>query len=101
MSNFAERFDVYERAGVRTGRNLEIEAFAFDSEGFTPQTLEKAVRQYLIDKGHDLPWDNTPYEGTGRLGRPGPGVPGAPIPRRIRNQVEWDTANEELVPIKK
>ncbi len=89
-----ERFKPYARAGRRTGRDLSVDFMSFEESGFKAETVEAQIRQYMEGQGHALPWDNT----SARLGRPGPGVPGAPIPKRLRNDLKWDYDQETLVP---
>jgi hypothetical protein len=88
------RFGPYARAGARTGRNLGLDVLTFKAESFTAEAIEAEIRSTLESQGHRLPWDNT----AARLGRPGPGVPGASIPARLRSTVQWNYTLETLVP---
>ena len=90
---FEGRLDPYARAGRYTGRNLEMELHTVPKpDGSSLESVEASVREKLVADGHTLPWDNSGV----RLGRPGPGVPNAPVPRRLRVQgVRWQ--GEKLV----
>ncbi|MBL8953679.1 MAG: hypothetical protein JNK82_23090, partial [Myxococcaceae bacterium] len=93
VQTMGERFKPYVRAGERTERELAVDVFTVKSEGRTAESIEKEVRAHLEGQGHKLPWDNT----GNRLGRPGPGVPGAPIPRALRDKYEWEYSTETLI----
>ena len=88
VGSFQDRFRFYEDASEFTGRRLEVDTFTFKSEGFSPQKIEDQIRQNLTSQGHSLPWDNSPVGvgKQGRLGRPGPGVPGTRLPKRLRDE---------------
>jgi hypothetical protein len=94
------RFQKYETASRYTGRTLEVEILDVKKTGsFTTESAEKAVRSHYELMGEKLPWDNT----GGRLGRPGPGVPGTRLPRSLREQgYAWEGTelirSSELVP---
>src|SRR5262249_53241348 len=68
-------------------RKLTLEASAVDTKGATAQSIEKEVHQAFTAQGHKLPWDNDYPKG--RLGRPGPGVPGAYDSRRAKEGYRW------------
>jgi hypothetical protein len=77
------RLAPYARAGRKTQRELEMELVTVpESSGSTFEAVEKEVRETLVGKGEKLPWDQTGQ----RLGREGPGVPGSPLPRRLREK---------------
>jgi hypothetical protein len=77
------RFEKYEGAAGKTQRELEMEIYTVPKEeGVTFQQSEKDLRTKLEQEGHDMPWDQTDQ----RLGREGPGVPGSPLPRRLRQR---------------
>ena len=81
VENFIDRFRHYENAGDLTGRHLALDVFSIDKVSeYSLEAIEKQFRAHFESMGHSLPWDNT----SNRLGRPGPGVPGAQIPRRLR-----------------
>jgi hypothetical protein len=95
VSTFTGRFAVYQKAGQRTMRNLEVDTITVrKGSGQTMEALEAEVRSTLLDQGHRLRWDNT----GSRLGRTGPGVPGASIPRRMRDDFRWNYGTESLEP---
>lgn len=96
VANFGERFRFYEDAANYTGRRLEVDTYAFHAEGFKPQVIEDQIRQNLVGQGRSLPWDNTKIGNAGRLGRPGPGVPGTRLLRRLRDE-GWRWEGENLV----
>ena len=96
VNKFIGRFSPYAKAGQRTGRTLELDAISFKKGDFSAEAVEKQIRENLRRNGHRLPWDNT----GGRLGRQGPGVPGASLPRRLRSKYKWDYGLETLVPKK-
>lgn len=68
-------------------RDLVMEATVVDPNGATLQSIEKQVHQAFTDAGHKLPWDNDYPKG--RLGRPGPGIPGVRSSERIKQGYEW------------
>ncbi|WP_241757793.1 RHS repeat-associated core domain-containing protein [Myxococcus landrumensis] len=87
VDKFEGRFDPYVRAGRRTGRELEVDAWTVSrNSGRTVQSIEGEVRQHLEAQGHAMPWDNS----NGRLGRPGPGVPGVYQRTTAKKGYHWD-----------
>ncbi|MEJ2590093.1 MAG: RHS repeat-associated core domain-containing protein [Candidatus Thiodiazotropha sp.] len=94
VSKFNGRFAQYDKAAKKTGRNLEADVFSFKADNFTAESIEKEIRDNFVAERHRLPWDNTNQ----RLGREGPGTPGASIPRRLRRKNMWDYKAETLVP---
>ncbi|WP_338871435.1 hypothetical protein [Myxococcus stipitatus] len=87
VSAFDSRFQPYARAGRRTGRELELDAWAVPmSSERTIESLEGDVRRHLESQGHLLPWDNT----NSRLGRPGPGVPGVYQSSTAKKGFHWN-----------
>jgi hypothetical protein len=87
VSSFVDRFRPYLTAQQSSGRRLEVDAFAFHSGDVTPELIEKQMRKQLESTGYTLPWDNT----SERLNRPGPGVPGTRLPRKLREQgYRWE-----------
>src|SRR5207253_9980777 len=77
------RFEKYGLTAEKTGMELEMEIYTVPKEeGVTFQQPEKDLRAKLEQEGHEMPWDQTEQ----RLGREGPGVPGAPLPRRLRQR---------------
>ncbi|NSL88408.1 hypothetical protein ECE50_016330 [Chitinophaga sp. Mgbs1] len=93
-STITERFRKYQTAGKKTGRNLVVDALTIDkSNSHTIQAVEKQVRNYFLEQGHPLPWDNT----DNRLGRDGPGVPFTRLSRKHRDEYKWDKKGN-LVP---
>ncbi|QDT78565.1 hypothetical protein Mal35_20140 [Gimesia maris] len=96
---FHGRFSPYAKAGRRTNRNLELDIWSFGkSDQFTAELIESQIRTTLINQGHALPWDNAIINGVKRLGRDGPGVPDASIPKVLRDEFKWDYDLETLVP---
>ncbi len=108
QSNAGSRFAKYRRAGEALGMDLTLEVTPLkpgmsetDASG-----VESALRSGLEHEGHIMPWDNTPggfaggHQHTGRLNRPGTGVPFEPIRgpsykdpktgRRLRAPAEHD-----------
>lgn len=97
-SKFNGRFEPYARAGVRTGRELELDVWSISKEaGRTVEFVEAQVRAHLEGQGHKLPWDNT----NRRLGRLGPGVPGVIQSSSAKQGWVWEGENYVLSPLKR
>ena len=93
VSNFTDRFRFYEKAAHDTGRRLDVDVMTVPKDpSRTVQSVEQEIRSHLEAQGHALPWDQT----SRRLGRPGPGVPGTPPSRRLRNE-GYGWSGEQLV----
>lgn len=88
VGTFKGRFAKYVTAANRQKRELVLDVFMLPTEGTKTLTaLEAEVRRGVGVIAGPLPWDNT----DNRLGRPGPGVPGARVPRALRKQgYRWD-----------
>ncbi len=93
VGTFRGRFEKYALAAKQNGRELVVDVFTVPKGSTrTLESIEAEVRRGVGAISGDLPWDNT----QGRLGRPGPGVPGTRLPRRLREQgYRWE--NGELV----
>jgi hypothetical protein len=84
---FVGRFEKYQTAGTKTGRDLVADVLTIDkTNSHTLEAVENQARQNLEKLGHTLPWDNT----KGRLGRPGPGVPFTRLNKSLREKYKWD-----------
>jgi hypothetical protein len=96
VASLDNRFPSYVAAAKRTGRNVVLDTMTFSEKatGVEVGKLEGELRKRLNAKGHPLPWDNT----GGRLGRPGPGVPGLPLPPDLLPGHEWDYDLETIIP---
>jgi RHS repeat-associated protein len=89
-----DRFREYEAAQKFTGRELEVECISFNSKDFSTIKVETQVREHLVKQGEKLPWDNSPMANRqGRLGRPGPGVPGTRVKRLEAQGWHWEGEN--------
>lgn len=107
-SNAADRFGKYRGAGRELGMDLTLEVIPL-KPGMTETDasgVESALRSGLENEGHIMPWDNSPggfsggHQHTGRLNRPGTGVPFEPIRgpsykspttgKRLRGEAEYE-----------
>ncbi|RKH44583.1 hypothetical protein D7X12_10075 [Corallococcus sicarius] len=87
IATWEGRFEPYARAARRTGRELELDTWTVPKDSSRSiEYLEAQVRAQLEGQGHRLPWDNT----GGRLGRPGPGVPGVYQSTTAEQGYVWD-----------
>lgn len=116
QSNVADRFGKYRRAGQDLGMEITLEVTPL-RPGMTETDasgVESALRAGLEHEGNIMPWDNTPggfgdgHQHTGRLNRPGTGVPFEPIRgpsykspttgKRLRGEAETEwTPNASVI----